>query len=119
MAYKTIASQRKASRNWYLRNKDKKRKYNKDLNIRYKMKVFEHYSHGKLACDCCEEKIIEFLSIDHINGGGIKHRKMTGSGIAFYRWLINHNFPEGFRVLCMNCNHSYGHFGYCPHNKKG
>ena len=53
------------------------------------------------------EKIIDFLTIDHINGGGNKHleaiRKVGGQ--SFYNWLITNNFPKGFRVLCWNCNH--------------
>lgn len=32
-----------------------------------------------------------------------------------YRWLKQQGFPTGFRVLCMNCNFSYGLHGYCPH----
>jgi hypothetical protein len=68
-------------------------------------------------CKCCKTDILEFLSIDHINGGGIQHRKLIGgNGAGFYRWLIKNNFPEGFRVLCMNCNHALGRCGYCPHH---
>jgi len=36
----------------------------------------------------------------------------------FYRWLKQNNFPEGFRVLCINCNFSLGIYGYCPHEKQ-
>lgn len=36
--------------------------------------------------------------------------KQTGIG-----WLIHNRFPEGFRVLCFNCNNSLGMHGYCPH----
>jgi hypothetical protein len=32
-----------------------------------------------------------------------------------YAYLIRNNFPEGYRVLCHNCNQSLGYFGYCPH----
>ena len=24
--------------------------------------------------------------------------------MAFYAWLIKHNFPKGYQVLCFNCN---------------
>jgi hypothetical protein len=50
------------------------------------------------------------LSIDHINGNGAEHRRelkrTTGGstgGHDFYRWLKNNNFPDGYQVLCMNC----------------
>jgi hypothetical protein len=30
-------------------------------------------------------------------------------------YLRTHGYPSGFRVLCHNCNFSFGHYGYCPH----
>jgi hypothetical protein len=68
-------------------------------------------------CACCGEEREEFLAVDHINGNGNKHRreKGVGSGTAFYRWLRRNNFPEGYQILCHNCNHSFGSYGYCPH----
>jgi hypothetical protein len=93
--------------------------------------VLIHYGGNPPKCACCGESNYEFLTMDHINGGGIKHRIEISNGKgasylqfqgrrynprAFYKWLIDNNFPEGFRVLCMNCNHSYGHYGHCPHS---
>lgn len=70
-------------------------------------------------CACCGETNIEFLSIDHINQNGAEHRrtlpKNRRCGSGFYNWLIKNGFPEGYRVLCLNCNFALGHFGYCPH----
>jgi len=76
-------------------------------------------SHYGGRCECCGETHIEFLTIDHPNGGGNKHRKEIGvtAGFPFYRWIIKNNYPEGLRVLCLNCNFSLGRFGYCPHQK--
>lgn len=83
-----------------------------------KTEVFEAY--GGFICACCGDTNREFLSIDHTNGDGPKHRKeMTGNprnGQTLYYWLRDHDFPPGFRVLCMNCNFSLGHHGYCPHH---
>lgn len=76
--------------------------------------VISHYG-GK--CNCCGESIFEFLQIDHINGGGRKHRAEVGSGTKFYRWLIRNGFPDGFQVLCANCNFGKGQYGTCPHAK--
>lgn len=67
-------------------------------------------------CQCCVESAIEFLAIDHINGGGRKHRAEIGQNI--YPWLKRHGFPKGFRVLCHNCNMAIGLYGYCPHEKE-
>ena len=66
-------------------------------------------------CACCGESGLAFLALDHINGGGRRHRKQTGGG-GFYSWLRQNNYPEGLQVLCHNCNmgkRSYG--GVCPH----
>lgn len=82
-----------------------------------RLDVFEAY--GGAVCACCQEDNYEFLTIDHIDGSGAKHRraikKMPG-GSDIYFWLKKHNFPPGFRVLCMNCNFALGYHGYCPHH---
>jgi hypothetical protein len=33
-------------------------------------------------------------------------------------WLVQHNFPTGFQILCMNCNFAKGKLGTCPHQEK-
>lgn len=82
-----------------------------------KIECLEAY--GGLHCSCkgCDESHWEFLSIDHIHGDGAAHRRAIGrkGGGGFYLWLKQNNFPDGFRVLCMNCNASRGYYGYCPH----
>ncbi len=87
------------------------RKYAKDRWQRIKKQTLDNYG-GK--CLCCGESHIEFLSIDHINGNGTQHRKTT-IGTHIYDWLRRNDYPEGYRVLCFNCNMSLGFFGYCPH----
>jgi hypothetical protein len=57
---------------------------------------------------------MEFLSIDHVDGGGYQHRKQLKDD-GLYRWLKRNKYPTGFQVLCMNCNVAKGHFGQCPH----
>ena len=75
-------------------------------------------SEGTPTCACCGEYYLEFLAIDHINGDGAEHRKEIGTGSGrLYYWLRDHDYPEGFRVLCHNCNQALGHYGYCPHEK--
>lgn len=79
-------------------------------------KVLDAYGH---TCACCGETVEAFLCIDHIAGGGGKHRRSLGisggSSQNFYRWLINENFPEGFQTLCHNCNFAKHTQGLCPH----
>lgn len=49
-------------------------------------------------------------------GGGSKHRKEIGVA-STYSWLKKNKYPEGFRVLCWNCNSSLGLYGYSPADK--
>lgn len=81
-----------------------------------RMAALSYYSNGDIKCACCEDGHIEFLVIDHINGGGRKHRAEIGDGgQSIFSWLKKNNYPQGYRVLCHNCNSSLGHYGYCPH----
>lgn len=71
-------------------------------------------------CVCCGEDNPAFLTIDHVGGGGTKHRKsLGGGGEAIYAWLKREGYPkEGFRLLCMNCNWATSrNGGVCPHVK--
>ena len=111
---------------WYSKPHNKK-KASKQAFIRnqiQKYAVLSHYSGGIPNCACCKDTHFEFLSLDHINGGGNAERRKlfggkTDAGGKFYRWLIKNKYPKGYRVLCMSCNHSYGAYGYCPHNGGG
>ena len=109
---------------WRKNNPGKVKGYNQTLNRRecankyYRKQKGIILAHYGMFCSCCGETRREFLQIDHINGGGNKHRKENNIHGSMYRWLIKNNFPEGFRVLCANCNASKGAFGYCPHEKE-
>ena len=95
--------------------KTKARINDKIRNRQVKLDVVSHYSNGENICECCYEDNLEFLTIDHIKGGGTEHRKETGWGARFYFWLKRGGFPEGYRVLCYNCNCSAKITGVCPH----
>ena len=91
--------------------------YMRKYNLQSKLTVLQHYG-GQ--CLCCGEKEHEFLAIDHVLGEGKKHRTAIGiqrgsGGVQFYRWLIRNNYPDGFRVLCHNCNMARSMFKHCPH----
>ena len=74
----------------------------KQLRQEQKLLVLSHYSRGTPYCARCGIDDIDVLSIDHINGGGTQHRRTVNPHT--YRFLIKENFPEGFQVLCFNCN---------------
>jgi len=118
---------------------EKKKKYNarpeikkrrvraaRDCNRRIRRETLEHYGGSPPNCNCCGEKNYEFLTLDHINNDGAKHRKeLVGnskiSGAVFCRALKKHGFPNDppLQVLCWNCNCARFYFGGCPHVKVG
>jgi len=83
-------------------------------HLTLKQTVIDAYG-GK--CECCGETDLIFLSIDHINRDGSEHRKeLKKLGMKLYEWLVENDYPSGFRTLCLNCNCALGFYGYCPHN---
>ena len=90
-----------------------------ELRIQLKIEIMTHYCDGQPKCQCCGEDELTFLNIDHVNNYGAKHRKLVvRRGNSIYRWLKMHKYPDGFQVLCFNCNigrHING--GVCPHQQ--
>jgi hypothetical protein len=72
-----------------------------------------YYSGGTMTCACCGEGTYEFLAIDHVNGGGSQHRKTVKGHVV--RDICRNDFPDGYQVLCHNCNMAKGFYGQCPH----
>lgn len=106
------------------KNRNRSRlRYETDLEFRKNVSVITTKSYLKLkygvlekyggTCNCCGEKFFEFLSIDHVNGGGAKD--LIKGTASFLRKLKNSEISEDYRVLCRNCNQSLGYYGYCPH----
>lgn len=101
---------------------ERTKKWKKELAI----EVLTHYSNGTMKCACKKcyysdhDCPIEFLTLDHINNDGAEQRKQLfggrQGGARFYYWLKKNNFPEGFQVLCWNCNcGKIRNNGVCPH----
>jgi hypothetical protein len=89
---------------------------------RLRDEVLSHYGKGDPKCACCGPVRQEALCVDHEFGGGnIERAKMgrLGFGRDFYRWLIRNGFPDGYRLLCHNCNFAFGANGSCPHSLTG
>jgi len=84
----------------------------------YKLKAFDHY--GGVKCQCCGIENPVFLTIDHVNNDGNAHRKTDWlARNNIYQWLHKHKYPEGFQVLCWNCNMGKQiNGGVCPHNEQ-
>lgn len=98
--------------------KEHRKKYIREATKKYYWKVrkdvIKHYGN---KCECCKESRFEFLAIDHVDGGGVKHlREIKSRNLAV--WIFKNNYPTGFRILCHNCNMALGFYGYCPHQKR-
>lgn len=108
---------------WFETNREKQRQYAKVGKVKARKKVRSEliaaYG-GKCACPRCPEGRIEFLTVDHVNGSGTKHRKSLGlqPGYEFYCWLRRHGFPgKEYQLLCFNCNCAKRDYAQCPHVK--
>jgi hypothetical protein len=125
---------RKRMAEWRTRNPEKTRKYsekyywahreqeilkqikgNARRHHKLRLEALIRYGNNPPTCACCGETRLPFLTMDHMNGKGNQHRKEIKRYGSIYEWLKHANYPEGFRVLCMNCNFAIGHYGFCPH----
>jgi hypothetical protein len=84
----------------------------KERRERLKIHVLNHYG-GK--CVCCPTTIMEFLSMDHINGDGYIDRRL-GDGDHIWNQIKRDNYPDTYQILCFNCHMAKTHYGYCPHS---
>lgn len=79
----------------------------KERNFLLKTKILSSYSNPPEipVCNNCGEQDIDVLCLDHLKGGGSKHRRsLRKEGIRFYEWIMRSGFPKGYQVLCYNCN---------------
>jgi len=118
-----------------LEYKSKKNAKEKIKNNKERLRVIKYYS-LKLSmsdtpcCKCCGENFhVDFLALDHIAGRKKMNTepklldkgyssKLRGKGL--HSWIIKNNFPEGFQILCSNCNFAKGmtkNNNVCPHEK--
>lgn len=95
-----------------LRSNFNRKDYERQYALRRRLELLERYG-GK--CACCGETRYQFLAIDHINGGGGKHRRTETGATNIGYYLRKQGFPEGYRVLCHNCNHAIARYTICPH----
>jgi len=102
-------------REWRAKNHEHSKAYQRAWLQSLRREVLDHYGG---ICACCGEATLEFLSLDHKNGGGTKHRQELGlRGSGIWAWVKRENFPDMFQVLCHNCNQAIGYYGSCPHKR--
>jgi len=76
---------------------------NKNRYQKLKYEVLSYYSSGEIKCKWCGFNDIRALVIDHIGNDGSSNRKTLMSS-SIYAYLKKNDFPNGFQVLCHNCN---------------
>ena len=92
-----------------------------EASIRLKVLLAYSKRHSNSDIPCCRccgiNSHIDFLAIDHVLGkkqmdsipellkigysSELKYKKLIN-------WIIEHDFPEGFQILCQNCNFAKG-----------
>ena len=108
----------------------------KNIRDNTRLKILQHYSISLSnssipCCRCCGlNSHVDFLDIDHINGRKQmdSESKLVNIGYSsklhdasLHKWIIGNNFPDGFQILCKNCNISKGmtkNNNKCPHERK-
>jgi hypothetical protein len=94
-------------------------KYRANYRLSLKLETFAAYGGNKCSCAHCQlsnGSDYRFLTIDHINNDGNIQQKR---GINLYSWLKKHGYPDGYRILCYNCNSGRQlNNGVCPHQQE-
>ncbi len=117
------------AKEWRKQNRYKFHATQKRSYVAMRREVLVRYSQDPPTCRCCGESEIGFLQLDHRDGDGAEHRRKIGmpQGVADQKhrvniggnglpyWLKKHGWPEGFQVLCANCNYSKRTGKYCLH----
>ena len=102
------------AKKWQKNNKERLRSDVKKRTAEIKRMCIKHYGD---KCSCCGEDNIKFLTMDHINNNGAEHRESIKNYNIYY-WLKKHGYPDGYRVLCYNCNCGRAkNGGICPHKE--
>lgn len=112
---KNPASRVAATLRWKAKKPAHVKAYMAERRLRIKAELVAGYG-GK--CTCCGETSIEFLTLEHLNGGGRAHRAIKDS-LAIFNEVIKSNFPSEYTILCMNCNFAKRFGKECPHITTG
>jgi len=129
VAGKRVVSPEKAreyQRRYHAKNPGRKVKWNREwikthreqynaskylYRERQKHRVMRHYCGGKDPfCVKCGFDDIDCLCLDHIDDNGAEDRRKrrvssrTTTGVDMYTAVKRDGFPDGYQVLCANCN---------------
>lgn len=116
----SLAQNRNSSYRFTERSRLVKRVGAKRYNRRVRTEMIIAYGG---CCQCCGESAYEFLTLEHINGGGNAERRLYGGGqnsggaaTRIIARLRRQGWPKGdYTVLCANCNMATKSGKICPH----
>lgn len=119
----TGESRSEYQKRWKVENYDRFKTVQKHVYVALRLECLQRYGGLEIPeCCCCKEKIVEFLTLDHVEGGGSTHQReifndKSIGGNSFYYKLKKLDFPNEPRlqVLCVNCNFGKRTNKYCPH----
>lgn len=106
-AEKNWERRREIEKQSHQKHRIKRKAYRKKHDAQLRHDAITAYGGYQCSCECgCDTTQPLFLTIDHINGEGKAYqmRKESSEHAHIYRWLKKHDYPEGYQVLCMNCN---------------
>lgn len=105
------------ARDWNKQNRERLLATSKQRRVQLRRDALQAYGGEDPQCSCCGEAHEEFLALDHVNNDGSKCRRLgPGAGTDTYLWLKKQGYPEGFQVLCHNCNWAKHLYGNCPYH---
>lgn len=105
--YRSTPEYREWRRKNYAKNRERINELQRERMRGLREDAIDAYG-GK--CACCGEGWLDYLHIDHINSGGREHRRQVYN---VYRDLQKRGYPDGYQVLCANCNMAKERGG-CP-----
>lgn len=94
-----------SDRKWREAHPEKYKEIWKRTNREYKIKVLAAVSGGKIRCANCGCDQVEFLEVNHINGGGAREYKHGGNNKKMYAAILSGERDTcDLNILCKPCN---------------
>lgn len=92
-------------REHYVKNREVILNRHRGYRLELKKRIFSALGDRCSICGFADHRA---LQIDHVDGGGYKHRKRVGSG--YYQDILKGVLGESgeYRLLCANCNFIQG-----------
>lgn len=95
-----------ASKRFYYKNRENILERAYTYTFKKRIQVLRHYGGEIPKCQNCGFDDIDCLALDHIHNGGNKERRANPklNYYSWWKWIIDHNYPKDYQVLCCNCN---------------